>query len=167
MPSESPAAPRCLDQTQFWDLSPRGWLSARPKTPSGAGRRVLRIKYPHVMSNVLIRPKHRCTRRPRANHAYTGAADFSSWLPKPLRRERYLVSHVTVTHHHRPHQQPASSASTSPSPGTSPAPKNARAAFALTKQNQPRDARELRRTVKTLRLATYRCVAGAHSVLAA
>ena len=78
-----------------------------------------------------------------------------------------MVSHVTVlitiartsSQHHQPAPAPA--------PARAPLLKTRDAAFALTNQNNAARRAKLRRTVKTLRLATYRCVGRAQRSIAA
>ena len=90
---------RCPDSRLFRDLSSPGRLSGRPKTPGRAKRRVFFQKHnPHDRAKrflLVIRLKHRCTRRPRAKHASAGRSSFPSigsqgwhWLLASTRRHR-------------------------------------------------------------------------------
>ena len=68
------------------DPSSPGWLSGRPKTPAGARRRLSIQTETRTLAKderclLAIRPKHRCTRRPRAKHASHGAlSQRLAWL---------------------------------------------------------------------------------------
>ena len=73
----------CLATTQFQALWPRGWLSGRPKKPSGARIRVFVQTSTRTIAQKarcfpVTCPRHRCTRRPRANTLPTGPLHFQA-----------------------------------------------------------------------------------------
>ena len=73
---------------ELGDPSSPGWLSGRPKTPAGARRRLSVQTETRTLAKderclLAIRPKHRCTRRPRAKHAPHGPLLRRGWAWLP------------------------------------------------------------------------------------